>query len=786
MATRARMLQLTSVVASAVLLALGASAQTPSAPSAPPPAAEAPPPYRNPRLAVSDRVADLLARMTLQEKADQLTFPSQPYGLIDTTGTYPSGPAGRYLRSNDIASPTTTRQLAILHNAVQRWIRQQTRLGIPAIFFGEALHGFMSYGATVFPNPTGLAATWDVSLVRQVYTAAADEMRSAGVEQAFAPDLDLGRDPRWGRTEETFGEDPFLVSQMGLAEIQGLQGPWWYIGPHHIMATAKHFAAHGEPEGGRNTAPVNVSERSLRAFFFVPFRVAVQQGQVGGVMASYNEINGIPSTINHWLLGRVLREQWGFQGYITSDGGGVQNLIDEHHVAADAAQASREALGAGVDYELGRTYQTLAEQVRQGLVSEQEVDQAAARVLAAKFRLGLFDDPYTDPEYAARTTNSPAHQALALRAAQEGIVLLKDQDHLLPLDLNSLHTIAVIGPNAADVHTGGYSRDPGPGNGVSVLDGIRARAGAGVKVLYSQGCQLTNAPEGWQAFYTNHVKLIGAAPQQEAIRRAADVARQADVAVLVLGGNESTDREAWSDIHLGDRDTLDLLPPQRQLLEAVLATGKPVIVVLINGRPLAIPWVAAHVPALLEAFYPGERGGTALAQVLFGDVNPSGKLPITVPRSVGQLPDYYDHEPSRMRSYEFTENGPLFPFGYGLSYTSFAFSHLQVTPAVMRPKATATVSVEVTNTGARAGDEVVEMYVHERVAPVPQPVLALKGFQRVHLAPGETKTVTLPLTPEALALWDASMHHVVVPGTFDIKVGDSSDQTQTASFEVKE
>jgi beta-glucosidase len=406
------------------------------------------------------------------------------------------------------------------------------------------------------------------------------------------------------------------------------------------------------------------------------------------------------------------------------------------------------------------------------------------RVLEAKFRLGLFEDPYVDPAYAQKITNSPEHQQLALKVAQESIVLLKNENKLLPLDLKKLKTISVIGPNAADVHLGGYSRDPGPGNQISILDGIRKRAGQGVKVLYAEGCKITTGKQGWAAWYENKVTLPDPKADAESIRAAVAVARQSDVAIVVVGENESTNREAWSEQHLGDRDSLDLLGSQEALIRAVVETGKPTVVLLINGRPLSINYVKEHVPAILEGWYLGEQGGTAAASVLFGDVNPGGKLPITFPRSVGQLPDFYDHKPSRNRSYLFTSREPLFPFGFGLTYTQFRFENVRVEPKTIRTGGSAKISVDITNTGDRAGDEVAQLYIHQRVASVTRPVKALRGFKRVSVDPGQKVTVDFTLTPEDLSLIDVNMDRVVEPGTFDLMVGPSSADTTSIPLEV--
>src|SRR5438876_2719066 len=745
------------------------------------------PDYRNPKLPIPNRVADLLKRMTIEEKVDQLAGGRRR--MMTTTDPEGQRIFGQFREVFKVESQISPHDAAELRNDAQKYLLEKTRLGIPAIFQGEALHGYMAYGSTSFPQVLGLASTWDPALVEQVFTAASDEMASTGTNQAFTPVLDLARDPRWGRTEETYGEDPYLVSHMAVAAVNGLQGTSWEIDRrHHVIATAKHFAVHGQPEGGTNTAPGNYSERVIRESFFVPFQAAVEEAHAGSIMASYNEIDGIPSHVNHWVLDRVLRQEWGFQGYVTSDGNGLQMLVETHHVAADKAEAARKALAAGVDYDLsdGTVYATLTDQVKQGIVPEAELDRAVSRVLATKFRLGLFENPYVDADYAAKTVNSPARKTLALKAAEEAIVLLKNDGNLLPLDPKKVKTVAIIGPNAADVHLGGYSRDPGPGNQISILDGIKKRVEPGVKVLYSEGCKITSGKQGWSAWYENKVEIPDAKSQEASIRAAADVARKSDVAIVVVGENESTNREAWSEEHLGDRDSLDLIGAQEQLVEAVVATGKSVIVLLINGRPLSINYIKEHVPAILEGWYLGEQGGTAAANVIFGDVNPGGKLPITFPKSVGQLPDFYNYKPSRNRSYLQDSRKPLFSFGYGLSYTTFKFEDVRVDPQASLPGKTAKVSVDVTNTGTREGDEVAQMYIHQRIASVTRPVMELRGFKRVTLKPGEKTTVEFELTPDSLSMLNEDMHRVVEPGTFDIMVGPSSVETTSVPLQIQE
>ena len=749
-------------------------------------AQDAVPDYKNPKLPIEQRVADLLGRMTLEEKCAQLLPQRGAREVLDTTGKYDNDSAKKVLFSlYNPATKISPHDAAVLRNAVQRYLVEKTRLGIPEMPAGELLHGFMSNGATSFPQALALASTFDPQLVKRVFTAAADEMASAGVVWAFTPVLDLARDPRWGRTEETYGEDPYLGSRIGVAAIEGMQGPNFLIDRHHVMATAKHFAVHGAPEGGTNTAPGNYAERIVRESYLAAFQAAIMEAHAGSVMASYNEIDGIPSHVNPWLLDKVLRQEWGFRGFVTSDGGGLQMLVQVHHIAVDYADAARQALAAGVDYDLsdGSVYRTLLDQVKAGKVPEEQIDRAVSRILAAKFRLGLFENPYVDPDYAERTTNSPEHRDLAEKTAEKAVVLMKNEGNLLPLDLSKLKTIAVIGPNAADVHIGGYGREPG--HGVSILDGIRQRVGEAAKVVYAEGSRITEGQQGWIGWIQDPVKLPDAESQLKRIEEAVAAARGADVAIVVVGENERTNREAWSETHLGDRDSLDLIGYQDQLIKAIVETGKPTIVFLINGRPLSINYAAEHVPAILEGWYLGEEGGTAAARVLFGDVNPGGKLPITFPHSVGQLPDYYNHKPSMNRGYLFWGRKPLFPFGWGLSYTTFAFENLRLEPAEIAAEGQTTASVDVTNTGAREGDEVAQLYVHQKVASVTRPVMELRGFERVTLKPGEKKTVHFKITPVELQMLNRDMHLVVEPGTFDIMVGPSSTQTTTVQLTVK-
>ena len=743
------------------------------------------PGYRNPKLPIEQRVADLLSRMTLEEKVAQLEgvwenpqFMKTPESrFVDEKGNFlPERAAvllkdgiGEMSRPGEVAAGP--RQMAEFTNTMQKWVRENTRLGIPVLFHEECLHGHVAPKSTSFPAAIGLAATWDPGLLHDVFAAVAAEVRAQGAQECLAPVLGLAREPRWGRTEETYGEDPYLVSRLGVAAIEGFQGIGPLIDKSHVLATAKHFAVHSQPEGGTNVAPGNYSERVIREYFLKPFQAAVQEADVASIMPSYNEIDGIPSHSNKHLLIDVLRHEWGFDGVVVSDYFGITELMRVHHVVGTKEAAAKMALEAGVDIELPfpDAYPSLIEQVKEGKVAEATIDRSVTNVLREKFRAGLFDDPYVDPDYAEKITNDPDHQKLALQAARETITLLKNQDHLLPLDISKYKRIAVIGPNAADLHLGGYSGKPG--RGVSILQGIKDRVGSHAEVLYAEGVKITETLPNWDA---DKVVLGDPALNAKRIAEAVKTAEKADVIILVLGGNEQTSREAWAPEHKGDRDSLDLLGNQDDLAKAMLATHKPVVVFLIHGRPNSINYIAENVPAILDGWYLGQEGGTAAAEVLFGDYNPAGRLPITVPRSVGQLPDYYYQKPSAKREYLDDSTKPLFPFGWGLSYSTFKYANLHVTPDSIGPEGTTQVSVDVTNTGSVRGDEVVQLYIRDEISSVTRPVEELRGFRRISLDPGQTKTVEFPLGFDALSFLNRDMHRVVEPGTFKIMVGGNS------------
>lgn len=741
-------------------------------------------PYHDPSIPVEDRIADLLPRMTLAEKCAQLIG---PMGLDDADGQFSIEFCRQHFKNgisyvNSHHKKRKTRDTAAYLNALQKFLREETRLGIPALALGEGLHGYMAHEATSFPQAIGLASAWDPSLHERIFSAVAKEMRARGAQYVLSPVLDVARDPRWGRTEETYGEDPYLISRLGVAAVRGFQGERFSGVPDKVLATAKHFSAHGHPEGGTNCAPANYAERTLRDELFAPFEAVVREAKIGSVMASYNEINGIPSHINPWLLKDLLRGEWGFEGFVVSDGWGVDDLYKLHRVAADEAEAAEKAFSSGVDVELGRCFRYLEQAVEAGRIRVEDLDAAVAKVLWVKFVLGLFENPFVDEENAVAVTNCAEHQALALEAARKSIILLKNEGGLLPLDKSKLRSLAVIGPNAAAVRLGGYSGDPLEVQ--SVLTGVRQKVGQALEILYAEGCGLTQSPgTAAELWPLDEIIVPTAAEDAALIAEAVETARRADVVLLVLGDNEQTCREGWSERHLGDRDSLDLPGRQEDLLRAVAATGKPVVLLLINGRPASINFAAEHVPAILEGWYLGQAAGAAVADVLFGEVNPGGKLPITFPRSVGQLPAYYYHKPSARRGYLFADKSPLFAFGHGLSYTTFSYGNLRLSADSMRADQSVTLTVEVTNTGARAGDEVVQLYVRDLLAErVTRPVKLLKGFERISLQPGETRAVTFAVGREQLEFCGEGMQKVVEPGQFELMVGGSSDKIEVSAM----
>jgi beta-glucosidase len=743
--------------------------------------------YRDASCPTAERVADLIARMTLDEKAAQMmcVWQMKADTLVDAHGNFDIEKArrafahgngiGQVGRPSDAGGGKGARAQAELTNAIQRFFIEESRLGIPVLFHEECLHGQAAPEGTSFAQPIGLASTFDPELVERMYTMTADEARSRGTHHALTPVVDVARDPRWGRVEETFGEDPYLVSRMGMAAVRGFQGARDFKSKKRVLATMKHFAAHGQPESGMNCAPVNVSMRLLRETFLQPFKDAIRKGGAVSVMASYNEIDGVPSHANRWLLRDVLRDEWEFDGFVVSDYYAIWELSDRpdthgHHVAADKREACVLAVRAGVNIEFPEPdcYLHLVELVRDGTLAESELDDLVAPMLRWKFEMGLFDDPYVDPDLADRIVGSATNRVLALEAARETITLLKNDGPVLPLSIERVKTIAVIGPNAHRSLLGGYSGRPK--HEVTVFEGIRARVGERANVMYSEGCKITK-PGTWN---DDAVFPSDPAEDRRQIAEAVEVAKRADVIVLAIGGNEQTSREAWNLRHMGDRTSLELIGRQNELVEAMAALGKPIVALLFNGRPLAISHLDNHAQAILECWYLGQETGTAVADVLFGDVTPSGKLPITIPRSAGHLPAFYNYKPSARRGYLFDDVSPLYPFGFGLSYTTFAVSNVRLDHARITRDQSTVVRADVTNTGGRAGAEVVQVYIRDRVSSVTRPLKELRGFEKVTLGPGDRTTVAIGITPESLAFYDVNMRYVVEPGEFAIMVGTSS------------
>jgi beta-glucosidase len=725
------------------------------------------PPYKNRDLSIDQRIDDLLPRMSLEEKAHQLAT------------LYP--------------------------NAV-------VRLGIPHLQAGEALHGICLKHATSFPSPLAMGSTWDPEIIERVGTVVAKEARALGTHQVYSPMLGVLIDPRWGRSEESYGEDPYLVSRIGVAYIRGLQGTGTELfDENHIIASAKHYVADGQPLAGLNGTEMDVSIRRLQEIFLPPFRAAVEEAHVGSIMPAHHALNGIPCHANKYILDEILRDTYGFRGHIISDNGDIRSLYTTKRIAESLAEAARLALEVGVDQELAierpwkdRVYgANLIQAVAGGKVPVELIDRAAGNVLRTKFRLGLFDNgepvyPWQDhmasgdeglgpikgwPEYVEmehtkavrgldkgtndyfnklhrlgvprkgweEIINDPTHDQLALEVARKAITLLKNDGNHLPLDKGNLKRIAVIGPNANVEILGAYST-PEARHFVTVLDGIKASVGKDVDVLYEEGCSLID----WG---------------KENISGAVKAAEKSDLVVLVIGGNELTAKEGE------DSDSLDLVGYQEKLVKAIHATGVPIVAVLLQSRPLSIPWIAENIPAILSGWFLGQETGTAVAEALFGDINPAGRLPVSIPRNVGQIPVYYNKFPGGDKEYRDSPVGPLFPFGHGLSYTTFSYSNLR---ARASSPTSATASVDIQNTGPRAGDEVVQVYVRDQSSSVVRPIKELKGFRRISLRPREKRTVTFELGKDAFAFYDVDTKGwIVEPGSFEIMVGSSSHDIRT-------
>jgi len=725
-------------------------------------------PYQDPGLPVEARVADLLSRMTLEEKFAQM----------------------RLIRPTDASSQRIPFDLSLLERnrhrigaiynagsmpeetvrAIQDWVKENTRLGIPVAFHGESLHGVMHENSTCFPQSVGLGATFNPELMERIAVQIGREAKANGLSMTYAPNLDLSRDPRWGRVEENYGEDPYLTSQMGMAYVRGLQS-------QGVAACPKHYIAHGSPEGGINLAPVHCGEREFRETMMIPFKKVITEAGAMCVMPAYSEWDGVPVHASERLLTDLLRKEWGMKGPVVSDYGAIKMLHDFHHVASTRTEAGKMALQAGVDVEAPSVIgfnAELEEAVRSGQVPMQWVDRAVSRVLYHKFAMGLFENPYADAQAMAQNRNRAALE-LARQAARESIVLLKNENSLLPLS-DSVGKVALIGPNADNPQLGGYTVRQAVEHTVTLRRALDERLGK-ERVLFARGCGTAGGSD-------------------EQLREAVEAARQADVTVLVLGDNSNYyGGIGWGDAELDgkvavtcgegfDSHTLELPGRQQELMEAVYATGKPVVLILQTGRPYAVRWAKEYVPAILQAWYPGEQGGYALAETLFGDNNPSGRLPITFPRSAGHIPSFYNHKVTARgyykvrgsadepgRDYVFETPDPLFGFGEGLSYTTFAYWPIQM-PETAPLGQPVTLSVTVENTGDRAGFEVVQMYVTDCVCRIAPFVRQLKGIEKIWLEPGQKKTVSFTLGLEELCFINENMEQEIEPGEFIIRIGD--------------
>ncbi len=730
------------------------------------------------------KVKDLLNRMTIEEKVAELRsiFAANPKINADFFNN-PQKMDSLFGHGVSMVNPDFDNSLEeSIHNRnqVQHYLRTKTRLGIPTIFLDEAHHGLLAMQADVFPTSISLACSWDTLLTEKIYTYVAAQARSRGTTMVLAPVIDVTRDPRWGRTSETFGEDPFLCGIMGSAVVRGLQGSNdGSIAMNHIAATLKHFTGHGQSEGGVNQAPADYPERVLRTFHMEPFRLAINRVQPAGIMPAYVEIDGIPAHANSWLLKDVLRKEWNYKGVLVSDWWAIDQLYNLHRVAPTRKDAALQAFNAGVTVDLpyGNNYENLIELIKEGNIKTKDLDEAVSYVLQLKFKLGLFDNAQEIKlSDAVAKINQQEGRNLALKAAEESMVLLKNANNILPLDKNKIKTIAVIGPCAATNYTGDYSGVPV--HNVSILEGIRNKF---QNVVYAKGVDLslngdTISLNNFQ--YTARVVWPDRENNLRKIDSAVQVAKNADVIICALGENEQFVREAGSGEHFGDAASLDLQSDQNDLVKALTATGKPVIVYLVHGRPLSINYIAEKANAIIDGWYTGEEAGNAFANILFGDVNPSGKLTISIPRSVGQIPIYYNHKPSAQYfEYVAEKNTPLYPFGYGLSYNTYSYSNIRLKEDRL--------SIDIKNNGSMPGDEIVQMYVHQKVSSVTRPVKELKDFSRVSLNPGETKTVSFVIDKEKLGVLNRDKKFVVEPGVFELMAGKSSLDKDLKKIEME-
>jgi len=750
------------------------------------------PVYRDAAQPTEARVEDLLRRMTLAEKVGQINMPCVYVGGLgsDVPGKMEGcrkftlgrlepgiGPAGGFFTLANQVLLEGPGQQARFFNDLQQLAIKQTRLGIPLLQTEEGTHGMMCSLGTIFPEGPGLGSMWNLDLVREIYAAAAREARAVGIHQLCTLVVEPIRDPRLGRNQEAYSEDPFFCGRMAQTIVEAVQGGD-IRSPEHVVSVLCHYPGQSQPASGFERGAMEISERALREVFLVPWVAGIKKAGALGVMATYPTIDGTPVHASEWILTKILREELGFQGLVLSEGSGIETIIYEH-LAKDYKDAGAIALNAGVD--VGISYESaymrdMIANVEQGLIPEALLDRAVRRILTMKFRLGLFEDPLVDVARAQQVVHNAKHQELALQAAREAIVLLRNEGNLLPLS-KDVDSIAVIGPNAdhAKNQLGDYVSHTVLQDIVTILEGVKAAVSPKTKVEYVKGCD-----------------VVGTGYNE--ISKAQDAAKRAKVAIVVVGENEwGSPNKTGTDGEGYDAATLELTGLQLELVKAVHETGTPTVVVLVNGRPLAIPWIAEQVPAVVEAWLPGEKGGQAVADVLFGDCNPSGRLTVTVPRHVGQLPVYYNHKPSKSywvehgwgKPYVDMNPKPLYEFGYGLSYTKFEYSNLKVEPKTAGIGGSVRVSADIENTGDRPGTEVVQLYINDVISSVVTPVKQLRGFEKIPLRPGEKKAISFVLTPEHLALLNRHLEWVVEPGTFQVMVGHSSkDIRLTGAFDV--
>lgn len=749
-------------------------------------AANEKPVYKNAKESVERRVADLMSRMTLEEKVAQMCqyvgpghiretqekFKGEKVGHNDdANGFYPN------LSVNDLLKLTRQGMVgSFLHvvtakeaNELQK-VAAQSRLGIPLIIGIDAIHGnALVSGTTVYPTPIGQAASFNPALVEKISRESALEVRATGAHWTFTPNIDVARDARWGRTGETFGEDPYLVTRMGVATILGYQGTD-YTGTDKVIACAKHLIAGSEPSNGTNAAPMDVSERTLREVYLPPYKAAVEEAKVFTLMAAHNELNGIPCHADKWMMTDIMRNEYGFNGFIVSDWMDVERIHELHRVAPTMKEAYRETVEAGLDMHMhGPGFlEGVVELVKEGRLTQVQIDRACRPILEAKFKLGLFENPYVDEKTATKMLFNEAHKASALQAAEQSIVLLKNEGALLPLDLTKYKNILVTGPNANN-HTilGDWTLQQPDANVVTILDGIRTAAGKEKVTYYNYGDDVKqNAPEK--------------------VKEAAMLAQKSDLAIVVVGENPLRYQKTKTCGENVDRMSLDLLGTQEQLVKEIHKAGIPVVVVLVGGRPLSVNWIADNVPAVIQAWEPGSFGGTALANILTGKVNPSAKLPMSIPRHAGQIQMIYNYKPSQyFHKYKDGPSTPLYSFGFGLSYSKFEMSEPQVSATRIGMNDSFTVSVTIANKSQREGTEVVQLYIRDCYSSATRPVKELKDFARVGLKPGESRTVTFTVTPDKLAFFNREMKYGVEKGQFEIIVGTSSEDKNSKKATVE-